>query len=123
VTVNAVAPSAVTRMSDTVPAEVLKERAAAMGVDLPPDFTEDQLRLMLIGDPAAVANFITYLGTDGAKEVTGQIFAVIGGHVGVFAGWAESAALDKLGTWSIDELTRSVPASLARGFAPASPMG
>lgn len=113
ISVNAVAPSAVTRMSDTVPVEVLRERAAAAGVELPPSMSDDELRLALIGDPAAVATFIAFLGTTTARSITGQVFAVIGGHVGQFAPWTEVATRDTAGTWSLDELTAEVPAMLA----------
>ncbi|HRE02601.1 MAG TPA: SDR family NAD(P)-dependent oxidoreductase, partial [Ilumatobacteraceae bacterium] len=41
ITVNCVAPSAVTRMSDTVPVDVLRQRAAAAGVTLPDDMSDD----------------------------------------------------------------------------------
>jgi NAD(P)-dependent dehydrogenase (short-subunit alcohol dehydrogenase family) len=109
ITVNAVAPSAVTRMSDTVPVDILRQRASAAGITLPDSMTEDEIRLALIGDPLAVANFIAYLGTDAAREVTGQIFAVIGGHVATFAPWTEASTRDKAGIWEIDELAGQVP--------------
>jgi NAD(P)-dependent dehydrogenase (short-subunit alcohol dehydrogenase family) len=119
VTVNCVAPSAISRMSDTVPVEILKARAAANGVTLPDSLSDDDIRLMLIGDPKAVANFIAYLATDAARDVTGQIFAVIGGHVAVFAPWTEAATIEKAGVWDIDELSAAVKSDLSRGFAQA----
>lgn len=116
ITVNAVAPSAISRMSDTVPIEVLRARAEAVGVQLPPEMPEEQIRLMLIGDPAAVANFITYLSLDEAKDVTGRIFAVIGGHIGVFAEWNEEATMDNAtGIYSVDDLIAAVPKDLLQG--------
>ncbi|HRE02602.1 MAG TPA: hypothetical protein PLV68_14975, partial [Ilumatobacteraceae bacterium] len=63
-------------------------------------------------DPVAVANFIAYLGTEAAAQVTGQIFAVIGGHVGVFAPWTEGNSADSVVPWTIDQLTEQVPAML-----------
>lgn len=113
ITVNAVAPSAVTRMSDTVPVDLLRQRAAAAGITLPPEMTDDEIRLALIGDPTAVANFIAFLGTEAAAAITGQIFAVIAGHVSYFAPWTEVTSIDKAGTWQIDELAEKVPAMLA----------
>jgi NAD(P)-dependent dehydrogenase (short-subunit alcohol dehydrogenase family) len=109
VTVNAVAPSAVTRMSDTVPVEALRQRAAAAGFELPAEMTEEQIRMALIGDPAAVANFITYLSTDSAASITGHAFAVIGGHIGVFGPVDEARTIDKAGVWDVDELVGAVP--------------
>lgn len=114
ITVNAVAPSAVTRMSDTVPIDLLRERATAAGIALPDDMSDDDIRLTLIGDPAAVANFIAYLGSDAAKAITGEIFAVIGGHVSYFAPWTEARSIDKPGAWNIEELVANVPAMLDR---------
>jgi 3-oxoacyl-[acyl-carrier protein] reductase len=112
ITVNAVAPSAVTRMSDTVPIPVLRERAAAAGITLPDDMSDDAIRLTLIGDPSAVANFIAYLGTPAASSITGQIFAVIGGHVSYFAPWTEAASIDGATTWQIDDLADRIPTML-----------
>ena len=117
VRVNCVAPSAVSRMSDTVPVDVLRARAAAGGVTLPDELSDDDIRLMLIGDPRAVANMITFLGSDEASEVTGQIFAVIGGHIAVFAPWTEAASIDKAGIWGTEELAAAVKNDLAPQFA------
>jgi NAD(P)-dependent dehydrogenase (short-subunit alcohol dehydrogenase family) len=117
ITVNCVAPSAVTRMSDTVPVDILRQRAAAAGISLPDDMSDDAIRLALIGDPVAVANFIAYLGTDVASEITGQTFAVIGGHVGVFAPWTESGSVDNAVPWTIDELAQQVPTILSGSTA------
>jgi NAD(P)-dependent dehydrogenase (short-subunit alcohol dehydrogenase family) len=117
--VNAVAPSAVTRMSDTVPVDLLRQRAAGAGITLPAEMTDDEIRLALIGDPAAVANFIAYLGTDDASAITGQIFAVISGHVSCFAPWTEATSIDNAMPWAISELTEQIPEMLA-GTAPLS---
>jgi NAD(P)-dependent dehydrogenase (short-subunit alcohol dehydrogenase family) len=117
ITVNAVAPSAVTRMSDTVPIPVLRERAAAAGITLPDDMSDDAIRLALIGDPSAVANFIAYLGTPAASSITGQIFAVIGGHVSYFAPWTEAASIDGAATWQIDDLADRIPTMLGSSSA------
>ncbi|MGE3590505.1 MAG: SDR family NAD(P)-dependent oxidoreductase [Ilumatobacteraceae bacterium] len=113
ITVNCVAPSAVTRMSDTVPVDILRQRAAAAGITLPDGMSDDEIRLLLIGDPVAVANFIAYLGTDAARQITGQTFAVIGGHVGVFAPWTETGSVDNTRPWTIDELEQQLPTILS----------
>ena len=112
ITVNAIAPSAISRMSDIVSVDILRERAAAHGIPLAPDMTDDQIRLALIGDPRGVANFAAYLCGDDTAGVTGEIFAVIGGHIGRFAPWTEAATMDTAGFWTVEQLVEKAPGAL-----------
>jgi NAD(P)-dependent dehydrogenase (short-subunit alcohol dehydrogenase family) len=121
ITVNAIAPSAISRMSDTVAAPILRERAAARGIPLAPDLTDDEVRLKLIGDPRGVGNFAAYLCGDDASHVNGEVFAVIGGHIGRFAPWNEAATLDTDGFWSVEALREAAPSALFAGLINPAP--
>jgi len=90
ITVNALFPSAVTRGFP-------EERPGASA----PDF---------------VAPIVVYLATDEAKNITGQLFTASGGDVGLFPRPLQSPSIimRKIGKWTLDELSKSVPQMLPR---------
>src|SRR4029453_18852405 len=72
VTVNAIAPRARTRMTETV----LGDYGAP-----PADGGFDEW------DPGNIAPIVTWLAGPGAADVTGQVFVVFGGRIHLMAGW------------------------------------
>ena len=121
ITVNAIAPSAVTRMSDTVPVDILRARAEAYGIKLDKSMSDDDIRLAMIGAPQAVGNFAAYLASDETAQVNGEIFAVVGAHISRFAPWTEAASLDGAGAFSVDELSQRAPEMLFKGVVNPAP--
>lgn len=95
VTVNAVAPTARTRMA----------------IDAIPDSF----------GPEAVAPLVAWLVSAEAGEVSGQVFNVGGGHVSVANGWHTGVGVDRQQAWTIDELDGVVP-KLVIGAAPRPDM-
>lgn len=65
------------------------------------------------GGPDAIAPWITYLCTDAADYLNGQVFAVESRRIGMLAMMDEERALFRdhgiSGLWSIDELTEMAP--------------
>lgn len=110
VTVNAIVPSATTRLSPPPPRDVLLARAAAAGVATAAELPEDQLRHML-GGPTTIANFVAYLAGPEASDITGSVFTVSGGHVGLLGAPTEVASLDRPGgSWDEDDLANALRA-------------
>ena len=69
-------------------------------------------------DPRAVAAFVTYLASEAAGEVSGCIFEVFNGHVGIFTEPpAVRQVIWKDGLWTPEELADIMPRTLARGQA------
>ncbi|MBI4282878.1 MAG: SDR family oxidoreductase [Chloroflexi bacterium] len=67
--------------------------------------------------PEAVAPFIVYLATEEAAHISGSIFKVAGGHIGLLSEPAEIAAIDKgKGIWTVDELVTAAPKRLLSGY-------
>jgi NAD(P)-dependent dehydrogenase (short-subunit alcohol dehydrogenase family) len=80
VTANCVAPAAKSRMSGEVP------QAFAMG------------------EPEDVAPIVTYLLSDKARHITGQIYHINGGDIGVYNQPSVTRHMWKDGAWSAEEI-------------------
>ena len=99
VNVNAIAPGARTRMTMSVPG------AAARPEPKPDEFDRR--------DPANVAPLVVWLGSPAAADVTGQVFNVAGGMIGVAESWRRGPSQDKGDRWSPSEIGDVVPKLLA----------
>jgi NAD(P)-dependent dehydrogenase (short-subunit alcohol dehydrogenase family) len=88
VTVNAIAPRARTRMTETV----------LTGMESKPgEFDE--------WDPANVAPIVAWLASPGASNITAQVFVVNGDKVHLMSGWERVGRIDNSGErWTVDAL-------------------
>lgn len=102
VTANAIAPSARTRMTEGVFTEMMAR----------PDDGFDAM------DPANVSPLVVWLGSAESREVTGRVFEVEGGVVGVADGWHHGPKRDKGDRWDPAELGPVVRELLAEAPAP-----
>jgi NAD(P)-dependent dehydrogenase (short-subunit alcohol dehydrogenase family) len=102
VTVNAIAPGARTRMTLSVP--------RPGGAPAPEPAADEFDRR----DPANVAPLVVWLGSPGSANVTGQVFNVSGGMIGVAENWRRGPAEDKGDRWSPSEIGDVVPGLLAK---------
>ena len=105
VTVNAIAPSARTRMTETVFADMM----ATQGQDF------DAMA------PENVSPLVVWLGSVQSRDVTGQVFEVEGGKIRVAEGWAHGPQIDKGARWDPAELGRVVSDLLSQA-RPAVPV-
>lgn len=80
---NAIAPIARTRMSANVPMELTE-----------------------MGDPEDVAPMVVYLLSDDAKDVTGQVYTVVGGKIAVWNQPVEVREMHTEGRWSPEEIAK-----------------
>lgn len=91
VTVNAVSPSARTRMTEQ-----------AFGAIAAPEGGFDLFA------PENIAPIVAYLATDDAAGITGQVFGVQGGSIALLRGWMPEAVMDKGGAWEPSELVEAI---------------
>ena len=88
VTVNAIAPSARTRMTETAFAEMMAK----------PDAGFDAMH------PDNISPLVVWLGSDDSAGVTGRVFELAGGMVSVADGWQRGPEIDKGSRWEPGEL-------------------
>jgi NAD(P)-dependent dehydrogenase (short-subunit alcohol dehydrogenase family) len=96
VTVNAIAPAALTRMT-----EDLVRWSADSEAEWDPR------------DPSNIAPLVAWLGSSESRDITGRVFNVKGGYVSVAEGWVAGPAEDKGARWEAGELGEVIPRLVA----------
>ena len=91
VTVNAVSPSARTRMTELAFGEIA---APESGFD--------------VFAPENIAPIVAYLATDDAAGITGQVFGVQGASIALLQGWTPSGVINKESEWAPAELVDAI---------------
>ena len=107
VTVNAIAPSARTRMTETVFADMMSTQ-------------EQDFDAMA---PENISPLVVWLGSAESRDVTGRVFEVEGGIIRVAEGWARGADIDKGARWDPAELRPVVADLLAKSRLPLPVFG
>ncbi len=106
ITCNAIRPSAATRMTQ------------AVGAGPPPE-SSDKSEEFNPCDPVHVGEFVSYLASDAAQWISGQVFAAYGDKMHLTKGWHTVNSIEKPGVgWTAEELVTAMP-KLA-GVAPVS---
>ena len=108
VTANAIAPAARTRMTEAVFADT-------MGA--PGDGAFDAMA------PDNVAPLVVWLGSAASGNVTGRVFEVEGGVIGVADGWHSGPRVDKGARWHPAEVGEAVADLLAQAPPPSPVYG
>jgi NAD(P)-dependent dehydrogenase (short-subunit alcohol dehydrogenase family) len=90
VTANAIAPTARTRMTETVFPDMMARPEA-------PDSFDAMA-------PDNIAPLVVWLGSAGSRDVTGRVFEVEGGKVSIADGWQHGPFVDKQDRWDPAEL-------------------
>lgn len=101
VTVNAVAPAALTRLTEGL-------MPAQANIDLRPEH---------------VSPLVAWLASLEAQEITGRVFDVGGGKVAVAEGWHLGPAKFNKGLWTVEEMRTLVPELVAQAAPNANMMG
>jgi NAD(P)-dependent dehydrogenase (short-subunit alcohol dehydrogenase family) len=104
VTVNAIAPTALTRMTEDI--EMM--RTAAASTDLSPE---------------AISPLVVWLGSPESREVTGRVFGVWGNAITVLEGWVNGPSVSRDARWDPAELSSVVPALVAKAAPNADALG
>ena len=103
VTCNAIRPGAATKGLITRQKEVRKRAG------LPEISTEEQRKR----SPEAIGPLVAWLASDDAAHVNGRTFFVTAGRIAIYSEPIQEKALLKVGEWTIDELFKFMPTTLA----------
>jgi len=105
VSVNVIAPRAVTRMTETL--------FAAFG-----DEAMKQL------EPQSVSALVTFLASeDAAAGINGQAFVIYGGLIQLLRGWESVATVEKSGAWTIADVRSRLPELFRNAPSKLPPLG
>jgi NAD(P)-dependent dehydrogenase (short-subunit alcohol dehydrogenase family) len=109
ITVNAIAPAALTRMTENLGfGQSGSERK-------PQEFDRN--------DPANIAPLVVWLGSPASADITGRVFNVHGGHISVAEGWVAGPGVDKEDRWESAELGDVIPGLVAAAAPNANMLG
>ena len=107
VTANAIAPAARTRMTEAIFTDMVA----------PEDGSFDE------NAPENIAPLVVWLGSSASRDVTGRVFEVKGGMIGVSDGWRDGPSIDKGKRWEPDELGSAVADLMKKAPAPQKVYG
>ena len=107
ITANAIAPAARTRMTEAI----FTDMAA------PQDGSFDE------NAPENISPLVVWLGSPESRDVTGRVFEVKGGMIGISDGWRDGPTVDKGARWQPDEVGAAVSDVLAKATAPQKVYG
>jgi NAD(P)-dependent dehydrogenase (short-subunit alcohol dehydrogenase family) len=107
ITSNAIAPAARTRMTEAIFSDMIK----------PEDGSFDE------NDPGNVSPLVVWLGSVESRHVSGRVFEVKGGLIGISDGWRDGPTYDNRAKWAPDEVGATVTALLAKAPEPQKVYG
>jgi NAD(P)-dependent dehydrogenase (short-subunit alcohol dehydrogenase family) len=107
ITSNALAPSARTRMTEEVFAEMMAV----------PDEGFDAM------DPANISPLVVWLGSAESRDVSGRVFELAGGKISIADGWRSGPEVDKGARWAPDEVGAAVHELLQKAVPPQKVYG
>ena len=117
VRVNSISPGANSRMTATVPQSARDIRASS-GIS---GAARQQPKLELRREPEDIAPFVTWLASDKADGVNGQVFHVTGGAVSLMNNPEVARTITTQGRWSVDEIGAMFPGTLGLDLVNPAP--
>jgi NAD(P)-dependent dehydrogenase (short-subunit alcohol dehydrogenase family) len=104
VTVNAIAPTALTRLTEDV--EMMRTLAATTELS-----------------PEAISPLVVWLGSAQSRAVTGRVFGVWGNAITVLEGWVNGPGVTRDTRWAPEELAELIPGLVAKAAPNADTLG
>jgi NAD(P)-dependent dehydrogenase (short-subunit alcohol dehydrogenase family) len=109
VSVNAIAPTAMTRMTEDLP--MMQALAGQKRDDYDPLAPEN------------ISPLVVWLGSAASRQVTGRVFSILGGKIAVAEGWVNGPTVERDGYWTPGELGEVIPELVTEAAPNADMMG
>ena len=121
ITVNAIYPSAASRMTATIPESTQQLRAQQRAISGQQTAPSVQQTGSILGPeearaPENNAPKVVYLCTEAAGDITGQVFGTGGWPMTLYSPRHVTKSIHKNGRWTLDELDELIPISLGAGL-------
>jgi NAD(P)-dependent dehydrogenase (short-subunit alcohol dehydrogenase family) len=117
VTCNAVRPRAATRLTISPELQAAIERAKKEGTAMPPGADV----ITSLPEPEDMVPFVVYLATDQAANINGCTFLISGDQIALYTEPVAAKTIYTSGVWTLDELEKIVPNTLAAGLINPAP--
>lgn len=114
ITVNAIAPVARTRMTETV-SDSARAARAQRGI------TAGAPAMALRMEPEDIAPMVAYLCTDAARDINGRFFLVRGGVISLLNDPAPVRTITKRGRWTPEEIQALFPSTFGMDLVNPAP--
>ena len=105
VTVNCIAPAAMTRMTQSVP-DSAREKRQQQGL------AQRSQTMRMLGDADDIAPMVVYLASEDAWWINGHVFMVSGGTIGWYPIPAPEKRMEKEGRWDPAEIAEKIRPAL-----------
>jgi NAD(P)-dependent dehydrogenase (short-subunit alcohol dehydrogenase family) len=115
ITVNAIVPTAWTRMTATIPIYAPLAETLESGEPFPTQVRREHA----LGMPEDCAPLVVFLASDAAAEVTGQAIGIGGDRLTLYSHAAELTTADHDGGWSADQIAAAWAESLSSRAQPS----
>ena len=121
ITVNAIYPSAASRMTATIPESTQQLREQQRAISGQQTAPSVQQTGSILGPeearaPENNAPKVVYLCTEAAGDITGQVFGTGGWPMTLYSPRHVTKSIHKNGRWTLDELDELIPISLGAGL-------
>jgi 3-oxoacyl-[acyl-carrier protein] reductase len=114
ITCNAYSPTAATRASYEVVALLREKKGTNEFTPLPFDAEK---RFDSFPDAESIAPLIVYLASDASAGVSGSVFHIRGGNIGIYSEPEIVKSIDKpQGWWTAEELLAQMPEKILKGY-------
>lgn len=124
ITVNAIAPQADTRMWHSVTPQRAREMGVIRGLVTAEEvatIADEEVYARIFGSSEDIAPIVTYLASDHAGGINGQVFFATGGRISIYGPSVQVRTIYAKERWTVEELSSLVPSTLAAGLVNPAP--
>jgi NAD(P)-dependent dehydrogenase (short-subunit alcohol dehydrogenase family) len=105
ITSNTICPLAFTQgLAKTFSADKMRAIAKDRGIDSADVLSYEELGKRVFGDPQSISPLVCWLASDESQHITGQVFDITTGHLGIYSKMSQVSEVNQEGHFSIDDI-------------------